>query len=74
MKTGGSEDGLNQEEVPTKIQPPYAGGCGRQEEGWGGNAHAFQSGSWPRRSGLPTTMSKALARVTATLNLWKGKK
>lgn len=35
------------------------------------DAHAFQSGSWPRRSGLPTTMSRALARVTATLNLWE---
>lgn len=35
------------------------------------NAYVFQSGSWPRRRGLPTTMSKALARVTATLNLWK---
>lgn len=51
--------------------PPGWGSWSLRATPGAGKAYVFQSGSWPRRRGLPTTMSKALARVTATLNLWK---
>lgn len=53
----------------SKDTPALGWGSKSNYGGW--SAYVFQSGSWPRRRGLPTIMSRALARVTATLNLWK---